>query len=44
MKWMKLANRRALRRIAAGEFPDLQALGPGGSVHHEEGVPQRPAV
>jgi hypothetical protein len=26
---MKLANRKAQRRIAAGEFPDINAVGPG---------------
>ena len=36
---MKLANRRAQRRIAAGEFPDMGALGAGGSIHDEEGIP-----
>ena len=36
---MKLANRKALRRIAAGEFPDMGALGSGGSIHGEEVLP-----
>jgi hypothetical protein len=30
---MKLANRNAQRRIAAGEFLDIQAIGDGDSEH-----------
>ena len=41
---MKLANRKAHRRIAAGEFPDIGTLGPGGSIHDGEGLPLGPAV
>jgi len=32
---MKLANRRAQRRIAAGEFPDIKALTPAATSHEE---------
>ena len=39
---MKLANRNAQRRIAAGEFPDIQALAAGGSDQEVESLP--PAV
>jgi hypothetical protein len=38
---MKLANRNAERRIAAGEFPDIGAIR---SIHDEEWLPQGPAV
>jgi hypothetical protein len=41
---MKLANRKAERRIAAGEFPDMGALRPGGSIHDDEWLPQGPGV
>jgi hypothetical protein len=44
---MKLANRNAQRRIAAGEFPDIQALGAGDSdarVTLPEVLLQLPAV
>jgi len=36
---MKLANRNAQRRIAAGEFPDMKTLGPGAADAGEEGTP-----
>lgn len=36
---MKLANRNAQRRIAAGEFPDMEALRPGGGDASEENLP-----
>jgi hypothetical protein len=36
---MKLANRNAQRRIATGEFPDLQVLGTGESAAATEGLP-----
>jgi hypothetical protein len=35
---MKLANRRAQRRIAAGEFADFNALGAGGNMDAEKGL------
>ena len=36
---MKLANRNAQRRIAAGEFPDIQALTDGDSEHESGSLP-----
>ena len=39
---MKLANRNAQRRIAAGEFPDIQAVAAGGSDQEVDSLP--PAV
>lgn len=36
---MKLANRDAQRRIAAGEFPDIRALGVGDSDESADGRP-----
>ncbi len=40
---MKLANRRAQRRIAAGEFPDFEALGSEKSVERKRSLPEGPA-
>jgi ferric-dicitrate binding protein FerR (iron transport regulator) len=37
---MKLANRGAQRRIAAGEFPDMEALMRGGGEDSKKGAPQ----
>ena len=37
---MKLANRRAQRRIAAGEFPDFNALGAEASTEPERSLPE----
>jgi hypothetical protein len=34
VQWMKLANRRAQRRIAAGEYEAFEALGRGSSADH----------
>jgi len=39
VQMMKLANRKAQRRIAAGEFPDMKTLGPGAAEAGEEGTP-----
>jgi len=36
---MKLANRNAQRRIAAGEFPDIRALTDGDSEHESGNLP-----
>ena len=36
---MKLANRNAQRRIAAGEFPGMKTLGPGAADGGEDGTP-----
>jgi hypothetical protein len=41
---MKLANRNAERRIAAGEFPDIGTLRPGDPIRDHEWLPQGPAV
>ena len=41
---MKLANRRAQRRIAAGEFPDLTSLGPQGSKNAKKALRDGSAV
>ena len=37
---MKLANRKAQRRIAAGEFPDFKALGAEASTEAERSLPE----
>jgi hypothetical protein len=44
VKLMKLANRRAQRRIAMGEFPDMDALAPVGMGQEEEAGRLEPAV
>ncbi len=41
---MKLANRSAQRRIAAGEFPDFEALGTGTSTDATAALTEGPAV
>jgi hypothetical protein len=43
VQMMKLANRNAQRRIAAGEFPDIQALGAGESDASADGLPMNRA-
>ena len=40
---MKLANRSAQRRIAAGEFPDFNALGPEKNKDGTTALPEGPA-
>lgn len=41
---MKLANQNAQRRIAAGEFPDIGALGPVDTIPDEEAILQEPTL
>jgi hypothetical protein len=41
---MKLANRAAQRRIAAGEFPDFAALGGTAAVEPERSLPEASTV
>ena len=40
---MKLANRSAQRRIAAGEFPDFEVLGAETSTEPKRSLPEGPA-
>jgi hypothetical protein len=41
---MKLANRNAQRRIAAGKFPNFEALGTGASTDAKPSLTEGPTV
>ena len=44
VQWMKAANRKAQHRIAAGEFPDMGAVGLASLIYDEDRMPQGPAL